>query len=84
MQDEEEQPIAVAFVEGPGDSILTELVFDQDLFWGIIYQNLQTRLTVAELEARNKNRFQATLAAYSPLPFHLNYIICQYLPVTLQ
>jgi len=78
MNDDEEQPIAIAFVDGPGDSILEELVFDQDLFWGNIHRNLQTHRDVRWLTARNYYRIQGTLEEHSPLPFRMIYIVMIY------
>ena len=40
MEDDEEQPIAIAFTSRRiGDGILEELVYDGDIFWGTIYRN---------------------------------------------
>jgi hypothetical protein len=68
MQDNEEEPIAVAFCDGP-DSVLHELVFDQDIFWGTIFRNYWPvhPTTTRQLTTRNNHRIEALILVTCPL-----------------
>jgi hypothetical protein len=66
MDDDEEQPIAVAITGGG-----YELVFEQDIFWGTIIN--ETQATTQFLEQRNLRRIDALLLEV--LPFSLDLVV---------
>jgi hypothetical protein len=67
MDDDEEQPIAIAFCDGqhPGASSLDEFVFEDDIFWGTIYRIFNNcPYTTQVLTWRNNDRIEALLQRY--------------------
>ena len=84
MQDDEEQPIAIAFVNSPGDGICEELVYEDDIFWGTIYRNFNSYThyprTHRQLTWRNNLRIEVLLLNYFPLvPESIRLVIAQYI-----
>ena len=77
----EEQPLAIAFSDSPGDGILEELVWDDEVFWGTIYRNLLHRnVTTTQLTARNNRRIEDLVRYYCPVvPAGLCHYICSFL-----
>jgi hypothetical protein len=81
MQDDEEQPLAIAFCDRKkSGEMCEELVFAQDLFWGTIHRNLQPNLSTAYLTQRNNVRFERVLWNFLPhIPASIRGLICHYL-----
>ena len=80
MQDDEEQPLAIAFCDSKFGEICEEFVFNQDLFWGTIHRNLQQTFSTAYLTQRNNRRFEIVLYYFLPhIPRPIRTLICRYL-----
>ena len=80
--DDEEQPIAIAFLDGPGDGALHEFVFESDIFWGTIFHNFYPRHphTTRALTTRNNNRIDVLLWWHLPfVPAALRTLIANYI-----
>jgi hypothetical protein len=82
MQDEpEEQPIALAFRDRrlPSDLNLEELVFEDDIFWGTIYRNLDPQgRSIRFLTLRNNRRIDWLIYSCFPLqPYHVRIAIAE-------
>jgi hypothetical protein len=80
MDDDEEQPIAIAFSDSLAGTVRQdELVFDGDIFWGTIYINYFPLIrSTLFLTTRNNRRIQ-TLVRLLPLPAPLQNLLVLYL-----
>ena len=78
--DDEEQPIALAFTDHKviDTPSLLEFVYDGDIFWGTISKNfIEKRCTTRELTTRNNIRLESPLLPF--LPACIRNIVLAYL-----